>query len=219
MHIPRIHLILFCLGLLVPPALFADSWVSPAPMAKASPDANRFIRVEPGTSLGDTVGFSGAEKGKFAQATYYARSVTQDSYVAYARSQLLNPISPVDMLLNNAGVLVTLDNWHNVGFGAVVVIYGPHGNAIKSYELEDLYPKEKIAAIPRSVSSRWWRCQTAEPWINDSTVWITDWFGGEFRFSLDDGSFLYEPTAGNCAGQGLDSNSASSSSLQNGPSN
>ena len=40
----------------------------------------------------------------------------------------------------NDGTLVTLDNWHNVGYGDIVVIYAPDGRARKRYRLADLYP-------------------------------------------------------------------------------
>ena len=70
---------------------------------------------------------------------------------------LLNPVAPVDAVVSKRGYLVTLDNWHNMGYGKVFALSGPDGAPIKSYELKDLFSKQEIELFEHSVSSIWWR--------------------------------------------------------------
>jgi hypothetical protein len=168
-----------------------DSWSGPTVKAVISSDGNRIVRVEPGESIGYTVGFAGEPKGSFALATYYERAPVADAYQPYLQISLQNPVAPVDILLSDSGILVTLDNWHNMGYGFVVVIFDKDGKIVKSYKLEDLYTEENIAKISHSVSSRWWRCATSEPRIQSDSLRVTDTIGGEFMFDLHDGSFDY----------------------------
>ena len=63
----------------------------------------------------------------------------------------------MEVLVTDAGFVLTLDNWHNLGYGQVVVFYAPGGELLKSYELTDLYDPKAIERIPHSVSSRAWR--------------------------------------------------------------
>ena len=39
---------------------------------------------------------------------------------------------------------MTLDNWHNMGYGKVVAFYTPEGKPIRAYELSDLFTKSEI---------------------------------------------------------------------------
>ncbi len=126
-------------------------------MTVFSADGARFVRVTPGRSLGDSVGFEGANRGAYARAAFYERQADR-SYRLTADVALLNPIAPVDLLLSNAGYLITFDNWHNLGYGKAVAIYGPSGKPVASWQLEQLYPHDQLDSIKKSVSSRWWRC-------------------------------------------------------------
>ncbi|MBC3928949.1 hypothetical protein [Undibacterium sp. CY21W] len=74
------------------------------------------MRVIPGKNLGEVSGFSGEKKGQPARAVYY-RITETDNYVKFQEVELLNPIAPVDFAVSDAGELVTLDNWHNMGIG------------------------------------------------------------------------------------------------------
>lgn len=187
-----------CVATFLPLQSRADSWAAATPKVVASPDGETLVRVEPGESLGDTVGFAGAGKGAFARATYYRRNTDNGNYEPARTISLDNPVSPVDTYLNNAGILVTLDNWHNAGYGKVVVIYDRDGKLLRSYELEDLYSESAVGRILTSVSSRWWRCASVMPWISDGEFWLRDSFGGEFRFDLSTGNYTYEESPGSC---------------------
>jgi len=195
------HTALIALALtLVAFATLSDSWPGPTVISAISPDGNRIVRVEPGESVGDTFGFAGAAKGPFAQATYYERDAASDTFKSYLHITLQNPVAPVDVLLNDGGVLATLDNWHNIGYGSIVVIFDQSGRIVADFELEKIYTKEQVTEIPHSVSSRWWRCATNEPVINDASLWITDNIGGQFKFNLADGSFEYSQERDYCPG-------------------
>ena len=45
------------------------------------------------------------------------------SYRLAATAPLLNPVAPVDFFVTDRGFLITLDNWHNLGYGKVVAFY------------------------------------------------------------------------------------------------
>src|SRR6266481_8158173 len=118
----------------------ADEWPAPVIREAFSHSRAYFVRVLPGESFGDTVGFSGAAKGPFATAEFY-RLEKDKSYRLAATATLLNPIAPVEFFVTDRGVLITLDNWHNMGYGSVVALYSADGQPIRSYALSDLFTK------------------------------------------------------------------------------
>lgn len=135
----------------------SDSWLPPQTTGVASPGGEFLVRIEPGDSVGDVFGFAGEKKGKFAQAFFYhLEDVNKLSL--QQKIDLVNPIAPVFYVVTNQGKLVTFDNWHNVGYGKVLVIYAASGKLIKSFSLSDMYSKSEREKIPASVSSLWWRC-------------------------------------------------------------
>lgn len=178
--------------LLIPSGGWADSWPGARPIQVFSESAKYFVRVIPGESLGDTVGFAGARKGKFAQALYYALQ-PERSYKLLHDITLQNPLAPVELLLSDHGQFIAFDNWHNLGFGKVVTIYAPTGKLVRSYELNQLYAPAQLAKIPASVSSRHWRCQPihfVEP-KEQQSVYVAEVFGGYFVFTLATGEVAY----------------------------
>jgi hypothetical protein len=150
----RWPLVLVALGIL--PALHADDWPAPQVREVFSHSRSYFVRINPGKSWGDTVGFSGAPKGPFATAEFY-RLEKDRSYRLTAIVTLLNAVGPVDYFVTDRGFLVTLDNWHNMGYGKVAAFYSPDGHPIRSYELSDLFTKAEADGFRHSVSSMWWR--------------------------------------------------------------
>ena len=75
------------------------------------------------------------------------------------KKNLINSISPVEALVSNNGKrIITIDNWHSVGYGIdVFVVYNEKGELIKRYKLDDftLFP---INNYMFSISSIWWDC-------------------------------------------------------------
>jgi len=177
----------------------ADDWPGPRVMNVFSEDGRRFVQITPGASVGESVGFEGAPKGAHARAEFFARRPDR-SYARVADVRLENPVAPVDALVSNSGHLVTLDNWHNAGYGAVVVVYGPSGKKVAAWPLERLYDAEHLERLPTSVSSRWWRCPAhgfSDP-AEQTQVYVTERLGGVFVFELATGSFSYAPGSAGC---------------------
>lgn len=185
----------FLLGLLlvVSPCLAsADVWWDPVPQHALSENGQYLVRVIPGESLGDTLGFSESKKGAYARGEFYEKQPDR-SYQLIADVALLNPLAPVNILVSNLGYMVTLDNWHNAGYGKVVAIYKSNGQMVRAYELEDLYSSEQIESIPRSLSSRGWLSPNygflkSE---NQEEVYAYDFSGGLWLIDLSTGNREY----------------------------
>ena len=87
------------------------------------------------------------------------RKTEQGGWTVVWEGPLTNDVAPVTVLVaDGARYLVTLDNWHSMGWGDdAVAIYGPEGALIRRYALSDLLPAEYVEALPMSVSSIHWR--------------------------------------------------------------
>lgn len=186
------HVLLVGLLLYAVQVTTADSWPGAVIKEVFSESREHFVRVVPGDSVGDTWGFAGAKKGKYAVAEVYRRDKNR-SYLFVREIRLLNPVAPVEFFVSNHGHLVTLDNWHNVGYGKVVSLYGPDGNLVRSYELGDLFSSKEIEDFPRSVSSIRWHDGPAYIRQDQKTLMIqikpND--GGTLVFGLDAGDYKY----------------------------
>ena len=165
----------------------ADSWPGPAVTEAFSESREWFVRVVPGTSVGDSVGFVGSPKGRYARAEWYRRSADR-SYRFLQEITLVNPVAPVKFLVTDRGYLVTLDNWHNMGYGRVLVSYRPDGRRVAEYELKDLFPTAEIQNFQTSVSSIWWRREMAYVREGQQSIYLGLNNEGE--------EFIYEPETG-----------------------
>ena len=134
----------------------ADDWPAPQVREVFSHNRNYFVRVIPGNSFGDTYGFKGAAKGSFATAEFY-RLDKDRSYRLAARTSLLNPVAPIEFFVTDRGALITLDNWHNMGYGKVVAFYSQEGKVVRDYALADLFTQSEVDGFRHSESSIWWR--------------------------------------------------------------
>jgi hypothetical protein len=174
----------------------ADSWPAAKAAGVASPTGQVVVRVVPGTSLDATYGFSGAQKGKAATAVFY-RLDPAGNYVKYRETSLLNPIAPVFAAVSDAGELVTLDNWHNMGLGdAVVIVYSPEGTVRRSHRLADIYTDAEVKTFERSTSSIWWRCPSTpilEP--RTSSLELMDALGANVEINLKTGAVRRNPSS------------------------
>jgi hypothetical protein len=168
----------------------ADDWVAPQTKEVFSASREYFVRVIPGESLGNTFGFAGAKKGKYAAVEFYRRQQDR-SYRLIAESVLLNPVAPVEFFVSNDGRLATIDNWHNIGYGKIVAIYDSGGKTVRSYELKDLFQEDEIKAFDRSVSSVHWRNGPAYIRPDQKTLLITVKSGADFLFGMETGQFKY----------------------------
>ena len=143
-------------------AAHGDDWPGPQIRERFSLSREFMVRVSPGSSWGDTVGFKGSAKGPYASAEFYRRDQTR-SYRFLKEITLLNPVAPVDFLVTDSGRLVTFDNWHNVGYGKVAVFYGPDGSVLRAYTLLDLFTTAEISRFEQTMSSIWWHRAFAFP--------------------------------------------------------
>jgi hypothetical protein len=169
-------------------SVVADDWPAAVVTEVFSQDRGWFVRVVPGASLGDAVGFAGARKGRHATAEFYRRRPDR-SYALATVITLGNPIAPVRFFVTNRGFLVTLDNWHNLGYGQVLASYGPDGKRRAAYALADLFTPDEIAAFSHSVSSIRWRIDPA--YVRDGQQSIHVGIGnGEGR------EIIFEPETG-----------------------
>jgi hypothetical protein len=175
---------------LVTPQARGDSWAAAQTREVFSGSREYFVRVIPGESLGDTFGFAGAKKGRYASAEFYRRAPDR-SYQLVAEATLLNPVAPVDVLVADSGHLVALDNWHNVGYGRVVSIYDAQGKLVRAYELRELFGPEEIKRFPHSMSSIHWRNGPAYIRQDQKTALVTVAAGADFLFGVESGQFKY----------------------------
>lgn len=174
------------LSLLLPVSGRADQWRSPIPIEVRSSNGLYSVRIELGSSLGDTVGFKGSPKGDFAKAVVTGPGGKTRTF------SLLNPISPVDAVILEDGSLLAFDNWHNMGYGVVLVRYSAGGAVKWSHPLEELLPREVIEQVPTSVSSRWWRKNPLEWKVRKGEAgvlmgFVTLWNGDELKIHLSTG--------------------------------
>lgn len=138
------------------PAARADQWPAPRVQEVFSESREWFVRVVPGSSLGETVGFAGSARGPRARSQSYRRQADR-SYRLIVECELANPVAPAQFLVTDHGFLVALDNWHNLGFGTVLASYGPRCERTAALELAELFSREEIDAMDHSVSSIQWR--------------------------------------------------------------
>jgi hypothetical protein len=170
-------------------AVLADSWPAPVVKEVFSKSRDTFVRVTPGKSVGDTVGFAGGSKGVYAKAEFYSRRPDR-SYALTNERVLVNPVAPIEFYVTDRGYLVTLDNWHNMGYGKVAAFYSPQGELIRAYELSDLFSTSEIDAFAHSVSSIWWRKELAYVRQDERTLYVMlDEKGSEAIFETETGAW------------------------------
>lgn len=139
-----------------------DQWPWPQAMDLESADGSFRAHIDYGSSLGGTVECTGEKRGQRARAKVTGPAGEVWTY------DLLNPTRPIDAVLLDDGRLLSFDNWHKMGYGEVMVLYGVTGEVLWQRELEDLLAPEILGQVMRSVSSRWWRRDPLElSWVGD----------------------------------------------------
>jgi len=123
----------------------ADSWLPPTEQDYYSANEEYFLHVVPGEGV------------THARGTLYRAFPARDAHELWSR-ELVNAYAPHKVLVAASGeYVVTFDDWGKVGYGPnVVVVYGPGGELVRTFALEDLLTEEEIAAVPFTASSRWW---------------------------------------------------------------
>ncbi len=173
----------------------ADDWPSPQTREVFSVSRDHFVRITPGNNWGDLQGFKGASKGVYATAEFFRRDET-GAYRPTARATLLNPVAPVEFFVSNDGRLVTLDNWHNKGYGTAVALYTANGKVVKTYTLADIFTAEEIETFPHSVSSIHWHKGPAYINKDEKTFYLMIKDGDDLILGLETGRVAYCRTRG-----------------------
>lgn len=199
-QVMRTRIILFCLGCSLPaiPSR-ADSWVGAQPRTFVSQDGASTALVipaseddpcrlyvyhenEPDPSVNGKELHSNQQMRPGEDWIEYNKRVVEEWQHSPARRLLWkldldNRTAPVDVFVSDEGrYVVTLDNWHAMGYGDEVAAFYHAEGLIKKYALEAILPLPdedrndfngpheihlKIfpygGLFPHSVSSRWWR--------------------------------------------------------------
>jgi len=153
---------------LVTPAAQADSWRLPTTTHYTSADGTWRLTVEPralsnqGAYFRDQLDRKEKPGGVDGDAQTAAIGTMERCVDGVCRRtwqrNLLNDVAPVEAIVTNEGRVMTLDNWHSMGFGPhAVVIYDTSGASVATFALTDFLPKGYVMALPYSVSSMHWR--------------------------------------------------------------
>lgn len=147
----------------------ADSWLAPYEQDYYSANGVHYLHVVPGDGATHARGTLYREVGDKAEVEEVATEWSRD---------LLNPHAPHQVLVADSGeYVVTFDEWGRVGYGDnVVVIYGPGGDVVMNFALEDLLTEEEIVEVPHTVSSRWWG---GEHYLDEEAGEVVVVVGGE----------------------------------------
>lgn len=176
----------------------SDDWPAFVSKTAASENGQVLVRVDPGNDPGDGYGFGGKPIGSYATGHLYYYSDSTDSYEKLREVTLANPIGPVDVLVNNEGWIVTLDNWPNMGYGEIIAVYDNVGIKQQSYTLDAIYDAEDESKLEWSISSIWWRCGAILPTMNDELLVVWDALGGRLTIEFAKGKLEYSETAKRC---------------------
>lgn len=174
----------------------SDSWPAARVTEIFSASRQWFVRITPGRSLGDVVGFAGAAKGPYATAAWF-RETPDRSYRFLHEVTLANPVAPVTSVVTDRGYLTTFDNWHNMGHGTVIAAYDPEGKPVAAVRLADLFDEREIQGFRTSTSSTWWRSETIFVREGQQSVYVRiDDKGAELVLGVETGQWQYcEPRA------------------------
>lgn len=140
----------------------ADSWRPPQPQTYVSPHKTARLRVQPRV-VDDRLEYFHTKVAGGTLAGRQPRGLVErlvdGKWVRAWEGPLVNETAPVSALVSDDGAhAVTFDNWHSMGLGGnVVVIYRRDGTVVRALALSDILPDDYVRALPRSVSSLWWR--------------------------------------------------------------
>ena len=169
---------------------WADSWASPTTQEHRSSNGKYVARVVP----------AWGERRNQAPTVTVFEDNTEAGEQRWTAT-LSNKVSPVEAIVSDDGeFVVTLDNWHRVGYGEDVVAFYGKGGQIKRYSLEEiagdvvenLGEGRFFRLFDHSVSSRWWRGHSLMFFDEDGDstsfgIWLS-WARQWFVWRLSDGN-------------------------------
>jgi hypothetical protein len=179
----------------------ADEWPAPRVQNVFSADGQYFVRIVPATAVSSATRTAGPSNQGKSHGEFYRRQPDR-SYRLVADVELRNRVSPTYAVVTDDGYLVTFDDWYQMGIGDVLAFYRPTGALIRAVTIEDLYTPARLLQIPRSVSSRQWRCgvfYTPPTKANPESLTVFEHFGGSFQLSARTGTFEYRAGTAPCS--------------------
>jgi hypothetical protein len=149
-------------------SVLADSWLPPSIRQYASADGQWRLTIYPRPLTNQLNYFKDKVDGKRNAGGVPGESQkspighmehrVRGRWATVWKEPLVNDVAPVDAVVSNRGEVVTLDNWHSMGWGGdAIVIYAASGNRVRKFGLEDFLPEYYVEALPRTVSSIHWR--------------------------------------------------------------
>lgn len=159
---------LFAALLVLSTAAIADSWMPAQTTIHLSVDGKWRFTVVPRPLTSNLAYFQdkvegharagGFPKDKQTSARGKMERLVNAQWKPVWGQPLVNDVAPVDAIAVGGGGAVTFDNWHGMGYGDnAVAIYDRNGKLTRAMGLSDFLPEEYISALPRSVSSMYWR--------------------------------------------------------------
>lgn len=146
----------------------ADEWVTPTAHTLTSPNGKLSATITPAP-----------EGSANARAAIGARSFA-----------IANHWMPVDAFLFDDGTLLTLDNWHQLGYDKVATLFERDGKLRWSKTLAELAGQPFVDRAPHSVSSIWWRKTPLEATLakDGKSILVTLYDENQLQLNLADGS-------------------------------
>ncbi len=183
------YLLAGMLTILFAPGVQADSWALPTVVTVTSPSSNYIAQVFPGS--GGYGGYERALTNREANASVIVSRLDQGVTNVVWTGKLINPCAPVQVYVSDTGYLVTMDNWHAVGYGPIVAIYDPKGRLVRHWSLEELFKPEERQQLETSVSSISWHAGKAYfVGGTDTNTLVVPAVGKTLLFALTDGTLL-----------------------------
>ncbi len=198
MGIARLALALL-IGVYALPAT-CDEWPQAVTQNIFSPNGERFVRLVPASNPPDAAPAGTVRRAANARAQHYKLDPKSGSFMRVADFLLENPVFPGYATLTDDGHLVTFDQWFSIGFGAVITFYRPDGALLRSVDIKDLYSSDELLRMPRSTSSRWWRCQVHTTALRGYPTEISfyDVLGSGWNLDPVKATISRAPTRGQC---------------------
>jgi hypothetical protein len=179
----------------------ADDWPAPRVQNVFSSTGRYFVRIVPAAAITGVAGSAGTSNQVRAHGEFYMR-LPDRSYRLVADVALRNRVSPTYAIVTDDEYVVTFDDWLQMGIGEVMAFYRPTGALIRAVTIEELYKPDKLMQIPRSISSRQWRCgvfYTSPTGVNDESLTVVEHFGGSFVLHATTGTFEYRGGTASCS--------------------
>lgn len=170
----------------------ADSWPAPAPVSFHARGFGLVAEVFPPRSRHNP---SDRPRCFFYEVAHPGTTWAVGATLRW-EGPLANELMPAAAVVSMEGELVTLNEYANLGFRHAVVIYDRAGALVRSWALEELLSPQELAAVDRSVSSRWWTRGAEYHFVRDpARFYVVPARGRALEFSLSDGSFRAAPRA------------------------